>query len=189
MDSITILCIDEYELMLLTMQHMLEYEGWQVEGFRDGAQALEKLESDGRYDVIIVNEKLPGMSGLEILRRVRELDHRRQTPIIMFASLASEAQARLLGVNAVLQKPHDIRHLTEVVARCLREAAAAGDSGELASSPSHAETSATTTTTTAPQSTRSRAAGIKALSTPLKDATSSFKKTQLRAVRPQLRLL
>ncbi|MEJ7616022.1 MAG: response regulator [Pyrinomonadaceae bacterium] len=184
MDSITILCIDEYELMLLTMQHMLEYEGWRVEAFRDAAQALKKLESDSRYDVIIVSEKLPGMSGLEVLRRVRELNHRRQTPIVMFASLASEAQARLLGVEAVLQKPHDIRHLTEVVARCLCETTT-GNSGEAAASPAHQETSATD-----PQSTRScAAAGIKIISAPLKNTTSSCKKTQLRAVRPQLRLL
>lgn len=120
MSQITILCIDEYELMLLTMQHMLEHEGWRVDAFRNGARALEHLASGARYDAIIINEELRGLSGLEILERVRGLAHCRQTPVIMFASTASEAQARLLGVDALLQKPNDIRYLTEVVARCLR---------------------------------------------------------------------
>lgn len=119
LNSITILCVDEYELMLLTMQHMLEHEGWQVDAFRDGTQAMERLESGYSYDAIIINEKLPGISGLEILERMRRLSHCRQTPVIMFTSMGGEVRARRLGVDALLQKPNDIRHLTAVVARCL----------------------------------------------------------------------
>ncbi|MEJ7712412.1 MAG: response regulator [Pyrinomonadaceae bacterium] len=126
----TILCVDEYELMLLTMQHMLEHEGWGVEVCLNHTEALKKIEGTERYDVIILNEKLNDVSGLDILKRVRQLDHRARTPVIMFATSSSSAQARLFGVNAVLQKPHGIRHLVEVVTRCLREAKINPNQGE-----------------------------------------------------------
>jgi CheY-like chemotaxis protein len=119
LNSIKILCVDEYALMLMTIQHMLEFAGWQVEAARDGGAALAKLAGGERYDAIVLAEKLPDTDGLELLRRTRQMAHRRRTPVVLFASTNCEREAYLAGASAVLHKPDDIKLLTETVARCL----------------------------------------------------------------------
>ena len=117
---INILYADEYDLMLLTVQQMLELEGWKVETCRSGPDAWEKIESNRRYDVIILSEKLSGIGGIELLRRTRSLAHRRRTPVLIFASTDCKRQAKAAGADSVLQKPDDIRTLTDVIAASLR---------------------------------------------------------------------
>jgi CheY-like chemotaxis protein len=119
LDSIKVLCVDEYVLMLMTVQHMFEFEGWLVETARDGKEARLKLASSERFDAIVLSEQLSGTDNLELLRSVRGMAHRRRTPVIMFASNSSVREAYAAGADAVLQKPDDIRLLTETVARCL----------------------------------------------------------------------
>jgi len=98
---------------------MLDDEGWLVETCGDGAAALEKLSSGARYDILIVDNELPGMSGMALIRQTRTLAHRQQMPIIMFSAGDVEAQARRAGANTFLRKPDDLSLLAETIARLL----------------------------------------------------------------------
>ena len=120
MNPVKILYVDEYDLVLQTVQHMLEIEGWSVETCRDGLEALVRIKSSERYDLFLFNESLPGIKGIELVRHARSLAHRRRTPVIIFASTDCEQQAIEAGADAVIRKPDDIEVLTHTVAVCLR---------------------------------------------------------------------
>jgi CheY-like chemotaxis protein/tetratricopeptide (TPR) repeat protein len=117
--SVKILYVEDNQLLLRTMQETLSLEGWMVELCENGTEALAKIESDKVYDLLLLDSDLPGVSGIELIRRARKLPHRRQTPIIMFSASRVEMAAREAGANAVLRKPDDVKVVVKTVARLL----------------------------------------------------------------------
>jgi DNA-binding response OmpR family regulator len=115
----TILCVEDNQLLLGAVKETLELEGWRVEVCEDGATALAQLESVEPYDLIITDNELPKVSGLELIRQARRLSHRRATPIIMLSATADQAEARRAGADAFLRKPEDISIVAETVQRLL----------------------------------------------------------------------
>ena len=115
-----ILIIEDNRLVLRTVKETLELEGWCVCCCEDGRQALSLIESGGRYDLIITDNDLPGMSGLDIIRHVRLLDRHRNTPIIMLSASPYEAEARRAGADAFLKKPEGISVLVGTAAQLLK---------------------------------------------------------------------
>lgn len=77
------------------------------------------LTGDARYDVVIVDNDLPGLKGLELARRVRKITHRRKTPIIMLSGDDIETEAWRAGVNEFLQKSEDMERVASTVERLL----------------------------------------------------------------------
>ena len=74
----------------------------------DGAQALKYLRSS-RFDLAILDLNLPKLSGLDVLKRVKEIEVLRQIPIIVLSTSGSEADilaAYDLHANAYLVKAH-----------------------------------------------------------------------------------
>ena len=72
MEKIRILYAEGYDLVLFTAKQLLEAEGWEVEVCRDGAAALKKLEGDERFDLLILDDRLGGVSGGELIARAGE---------------------------------------------------------------------------------------------------------------------
>jgi tetratricopeptide (TPR) repeat protein len=94
--------------------------GWKVETCPDAAEVMRRIESKERYDLMIFDNDLgQGASGLDILRRARQLPHRKRTPIIMLSAVDIEPQAWGAGASAFLRKSHDIGRLTATVTRLL----------------------------------------------------------------------
>lgn len=94
--------------------------GWKVETYADAAEAMRRIESKERYDLMIFDNDLgQGVSGLDLLRRARQLPHRKRMPIIMLSAGDIEPQAWGAGASAFLRKPHDIGRLTATVTRLL----------------------------------------------------------------------
>lgn len=75
---------DERDLVKLMIKR-LEAEGYEVFAAYDGAQALEKAKL--RVNLILLDIMMPGMDGLEVLRRLRASEATRETPVIMFTAL------------------------------------------------------------------------------------------------------
>jgi two-component system chemotaxis sensor kinase CheA len=121
MGSLTILYAEDYRLLLHYVKEMLEEQGWRVETCADGLSALERIEGGDNYDLLLLDNSLPGMSGLELVRRARSLIHRRLTPIIMFSASDFALAASRAGVNAFLKKPDEIDALIETVRRLMSE--------------------------------------------------------------------
>jgi CheY-like chemotaxis protein len=100
---------------LLFALELLHDQGWSVETCADGNTALVKLSANARYDLLLIDYDLPGVNGLELVRRARNLTHRADTPIVMLSASPVEAAAREAGADVFLQKPRDVGSLVETI--------------------------------------------------------------------------
>jgi CheY-like chemotaxis protein len=116
---LTILHVEDNKLVADMLKESLETEGWTVESLHDGTAALEMISSDAHYDVLIFDNELPGLNGIELIYETRRLPHRQQTPIIMFSASEVEKDARRAGASAFLRKPEEMHGIAETVARLL----------------------------------------------------------------------
>jgi two-component system chemotaxis response regulator CheY len=123
MAQTTILYVEDDELLRLTVQDTLELEGWRVESCGDGLAALAIIESAERYDLLLLDNELPGASGLELLRHARMLPYRQHTPIVIISATESARDAQRAGADAFLKKPDDINQLVPTITRLLTEPA------------------------------------------------------------------
>lgn len=117
--NVSILYAEEARAVADAVKETLEAEGWRVEVCVRGDEALVRLQCGARFDVLIFDFRLPGLDGLELARRARELPRRRQTPIIMFTACEVERDARRAGIDAFLRKPRGVFRLAETVTRLL----------------------------------------------------------------------
>jgi Response regulator containing CheY-like receiver domain and AraC-type DNA-binding domain len=125
-----ILLIDDEPKIRNGLTHLLSaHEGWSVAGaFADAASALKFLyESD--CDVIISDIKMPGMSGLDMIREIREKD--RGIPILIlsgYGTFSFAQRAIELGVRKYLTKPTNPEELTQALEEIERERRAEAES-------------------------------------------------------------
>ncbi len=113
--AIKVLHVEDNKVVADAVKEMLELEGWEVETCADGAVALEKILGTTTYDVLLLDYDLPGVTGIELVRRARSFAHRENTPIIVLSVALGEAAAREAGANKFLQKPEGIRVLVETI--------------------------------------------------------------------------
>ena len=102
----------------------LSASGYQVKGFGCGAKALSSLKRDGP-DLIILDIVMPGPSGLEIARRIRQSS---QVPILMLTvreEISTKVAALDVGADDYLTKPFQIEELLARVRAILRRTAPA----------------------------------------------------------------
>ncbi len=74
MSSVKVLVVDDDPSFLDLMAMHLRKRGFHVEVGRDGLEALQIIRSHGPFDVVVTDLMMPGLSGLELLRRARKLD-------------------------------------------------------------------------------------------------------------------
>ena len=117
--EISILHVEDNKVVARLIQDTLGAEGMYVDSCINGTTALEILKSDGPYDAIIVDNDLPGLSGLELVLRVRSMAHRRNTPIIMLSGDDCEKEAWRAGVNDFLRKPEAVDQVASTITRLL----------------------------------------------------------------------
>lgn len=117
--GISILYAEEEPLVSDAVRETLEAEGWRVEVCARGDEALRRLQGEARFDLLILDFRLPGLDGLELARRARSLPSAVRTPIIMFTDSEVESDARRAGVDAYLRKPRDVYSLTRTAAGLL----------------------------------------------------------------------
>jgi two-component system response regulator ChvI len=101
--SLTILHAEDDRLVADAVRQALEAEGWHVVTRTDGASALEELASPARYDLLVTDNELPGLTGLDLTFRARALKHRGRLPVVMLTASDCEGEAledRRLGVPA-----------------------------------------------------------------------------------------
>ena len=101
----------------------------------DGAEALALLQGD-RFDVLVADIRMPGMSGLELLRRARELDDAPHVIVITAQNTMSNAiEAMKGGAYEYLCKPFDLDVFEELVLRAGRDRSAGLCTSRLADGP------------------------------------------------------
>jgi CheY-like chemotaxis protein len=117
--TVRILHVEDNKVVSDAVRDTLKYEGYDVTVCTTGTEALKLISSNEKYDLLLIDNELPGVSGLELVRRARQLKTRRRTPIIMLSASDIETGAWRAGVNAFLGKPNGMRELVSVVRRLL----------------------------------------------------------------------
>jgi two-component system sensor histidine kinase/response regulator len=118
-DTPLILIIDDEEAMRDSCAQILVRNRWRVETAGDGASGLEKI-SGLRPDVVIVDLKMPGLSGFDVLRRLPEIDPRIVAIVITgYATIDSAVEAMKAGAFDFLPKPFTPEELRIVLGRAL----------------------------------------------------------------------
>ncbi|MEE8147196.1 MAG: response regulator [Longimicrobiales bacterium] len=93
---------------------LLEAASFDVDPAATGTSALGLLEKETEYALVLMDIMMPGATGLEVLRRLRELDHRGSVPVIILTAKGQDADretALSLGANDFITKPFSPKKL------------------------------------------------------------------------------
>lgn len=118
---LVILHAEDNKMVADAVKDTLEAEGWRVEVCADGSSAMNRLAGGIAYDLLLLDNDLPGVSGMELARYARNLPSYRSTPIIMLSATDCQAEARRAGVDAFLLKPDGVMLIVGTVSRLLAE--------------------------------------------------------------------
>lgn len=117
--TVRVLIVEDEKLIRWSLRQKLETRDYAVTDVEDGASAMSALEKNV-YDLILVDYKLPDMTGLDVVRKVRE--HDRDVVVIMmtaFSSIESAVDAMKLGAYDYITKPFDMEHLLRTIEKAL----------------------------------------------------------------------
>jgi two-component system sensor histidine kinase/response regulator len=114
-----VVVIDDDEAMRLSCRKILAKAGLEVETFEDGLQGVEAV-ARLKPDLLIVDLKMPGISGLEVIERVRQLDSAAVIVVITgYATIDTAVEAMKAGAYDFLPKPFSPEELRLIVNRGL----------------------------------------------------------------------
>jgi len=117
----TVLVVDDDESIRSSISMILEYEGYAVLLAKDGVSALRECEPS-RLDAVLLDVKMPGMDGIEVLERMRERDQ--DLPVIMISGhgmIETAVEATKKGAFDFLEKPLDRDRLLLVVRNAVEQ--------------------------------------------------------------------
>ena len=126
LSPLNILIAEDNDVNRKIAQELLSADGHHVESVADGLQALERITAH-TYDVILMDNHMPKMSGLEVITAIRSLQPPRcNTPVIMLSADAiSQTRERSIetGAIAFLSKPFQHEQLKEALAKAIHSPA------------------------------------------------------------------
>lgn len=106
---------DDRDVVAL-FRHVLDIAGYHTEIILDGKEAMDRIEMI-RPNIVLLDLQLPGMSGIEILTRMRADDRMRNIPVIVITAYPVYAASLPVEPDLLLQKPVDINQLGSLVQR------------------------------------------------------------------------
>jgi CheY-like chemotaxis protein len=111
-----VLCVDDDEDSRVMLVNLLRLELIEAKAVGSATQALSSVQA-GRFDLYLLDSRLPDLDGFELCRRIRDYD--RHKPILFFSGAAYEADKKKglqAGANAYVVKP-DIEDLLGTIKR------------------------------------------------------------------------
>ena len=117
----SVLIIDDDRQVTLALSIRLRAAGYEVDTAPDGETGLEKL-SLKLPDVVLLDMRMPGIDGLEVIRRMKLDERLARVPVIVISANAQETvkhEAIATGAQLFLEKPYEARVLLEALARVL----------------------------------------------------------------------
>ncbi|RPI17734.1 MAG: sigma-54-dependent Fis family transcriptional regulator [Ignavibacteriae bacterium] len=116
-----ILVVDDEKIVRESLFHWFEDEGYCVDTAVDALDALKQFDK-GKYDLILLDMKMPGMSGLELLTKIKEIDKDSIVILITaFASVPTAIQALKEGAYDYVTKPVDPDELNNLVKNAIEQ--------------------------------------------------------------------
>lgn len=121
-----ILLIEDDGIVLRSVTSLLESQGYEVSGYKNGVAAVQAFK-DQKFDLIITDIRMPGQDGIKTAKLIRHLEKEQQlpkTPLIIITGYASEEvplEAIELGVCGYVLKPFDLDRFIIAVKKALGE--------------------------------------------------------------------
>ena len=121
-----ILIADDEPNIVISLEYLLQREGYTVVVARDGQEALDTIVRE-RPALVLLDVMMPHKSGFEVCQAVRADESLQATKILMLTAKGREtdlAKGLALGANAYMTKPFSTRELVQKVAELLGDAPA-----------------------------------------------------------------
>jgi len=119
-NNVRVLVVEDCDINCLVYRTMFGHLGIDAVFARNGVEALARLE-DERYDMMVFDMHMPGMSGTEAIERYNQLVRREQRPPIVVitgdATPDMESTCNRLGVDALLTKPVSLDSISRLVGK------------------------------------------------------------------------
>ena len=113
----TVLVVEDEVDLLFTISLSLELNGYRVLRAASGEEALGMVDKE-RPDAVVLDIRLPGIDGWEVLNRLRDMGHFPATPVVLLSAqvdAATAARAVEIGCHAHLAKPFSTAELSGVL--------------------------------------------------------------------------
>lgn len=115
--DVVIIVIDDDKTMRRACQAALRHTEYQVETYADGPSGLTRIEETGA-DLLVVDLKMPGMSGMEVIERVKAIAPDIVTIVITgFATVSTAVEAMKAGAYDFIPKPFTVDEFRVIIAR------------------------------------------------------------------------
>jgi len=115
MEGLRVLIVDDEEELVSALVERLELRGFEAHGVTDGAAALDFLEMEA-CDVVLLDVKMPGLGGLEVIRRIKAKKPRMEVILLTgHGSVKSVEEGMALGAFDYLMKPVKIDNLVRIL--------------------------------------------------------------------------
>jgi len=121
MDGTRILVVDDEAIIREGLRRILEGGGFQVETCKSGHAAIECLQ-EADFDLVITDLKMPGMSGIEVLKVIKTLQP--EVPVVIitgFATVDTAVEAMKCGAVDYIAKPFTPEQIIEKVSKALEQ--------------------------------------------------------------------
>ena len=118
-----VLVVDDEPNILLSLEFLMQQAGFSVATAADAEQALEQINRQCP-DLLLLDISLPGMSGFDLLERLRADNATKTLPVIMLTAHGREVEKEkgmALGANDYVTKPFSTRELVNRVLALLAE--------------------------------------------------------------------
>lgn len=96
------------------LKKYLELKGHSVDVVIDGDEAL-KLIKDGDYGIVFLDENMPGLTGLEVIKYIKTHGFKLKTIILTGYPYINEEFSKIIGADEYLEKPVDLKKIDEMV--------------------------------------------------------------------------
>ena len=120
MSEINVLCVDDEEELVSAWVERLSMRGIDAEGVSNGLEAVQRVK-DKNFNVVILDIKMPGINGFEIMKRIKA--EKPDLPIILITghqSIEEEDKKLLVGAFDCLVKPVNIDILMEKIIKAVK---------------------------------------------------------------------
>ena len=115
MEGLKVLMVDDEVVFCENMTKLLNTRGYQAKAVNEGEEAIRVLKKEA-YDVVVLDLKMPGMNGIDILRKLNELNVSSQVIMLTgHGGVDTAMEAIKLGAYYYLPKPCEVDELSEMI--------------------------------------------------------------------------